>query len=209
MRHSLGVAARPAPLSRWGWWRALSPARHTASAPLTLRGCTRLPAAGGEPQGQHSETWARGSAGHAGLPRARSRLPRAQGEVLNCLRGAGRKPQGWESCCSSAHLPTQERHFLTPCHATSWCPWCLQAVQVFTGLSHRRIFLNSKESTIRNQHQLENPDRSSTMLVTYSWLIQPSLICLTYRICVYSEFAILASVQHDIGSLQNPFLISL
>lgn len=152
-------------------------------------------------------TWARGSAGHAGLPRARTRQRRAQ--VLNCLRGAGRKPQGWESCCSSAHLPTRERHFLTPCHATSWCPWCLQALQVLTGLSHRRIFLNSTESTIRNQHQLENPDRSSTMLVTYSWLIQPSLICLTYRICIYSEFAILASIQHDIGSLQNPFLISL
>lgn len=168
-----------------------------------------FPATGWEPRGQYGETWAWGSVGHTELHRATSGPPRAQTEVLNCPRGDGRKSQCWDSCCGSVHLRTQERHFLTLSHEASWCPRCLQAVQVLTGLSLRRMCFNSNESITRNQHQLENPDRSSIMLVTYSWLIQPSLICLKYRICIHSEFAILASIQHDIGSLQNPFLISL
>lgn len=144
---------------------------------LILHGCSCLPAPGRGPWDQHLETWARSSAGHAELPGAGSRPPRPRVRSLTVSEELGASPRA-RTPAGVQHWPTWDRHFLT----VSRDSWCLQTVQVLTGFTHRRICLNSNKNITRNQHEVENTARSSTMSVTYSRLIQPSLICLTMHL---------------------------
>lgn len=137
---------------------------------VPLHGWFCLPATGWWPWEQHLETWAQGPAGHAELPGARFKPSRLRLRSLTVSEGLGASPRAKGSALT--HLGLAFHHYVKRILDVWW-------VQVLTGLTHRRIRLNSNKSITRNQHQVENPDRSSTMLVTYSRLIQPSLICLT------------------------------